>query len=39
MGPYKPLRIWFDDFIPYYMEISWELSLDPIARTLVIAAI
>ena len=24
MGPYKPLRNWVDDFIPYYMEISWE---------------
>ena len=21
MGPYKPLRTWFDEFIPYYMEI------------------
>ena len=32
MGPYKPLRTWVDEFIPYYMEISWELSLDPIAH-------
>ena len=23
MGPYKPLRTWVDEFIPYYMEISW----------------
>ena len=29
MGPYKPLRNWVDEFIPYYMEMSWELSLDP----------
>ena len=21
MGPYKPLRNWVDEFIPYYMEI------------------
>ena len=21
MGPYKPLRTWVDEFIPYYMEI------------------
>ncbi len=21
MGPYKPLRIWVDEVIPYYMEI------------------
>ena len=21
MGPYKPLRSWVDEFIPYYMEI------------------
>ena len=21
MGPYKPLRTWLDEFIPYYMEI------------------
>ncbi len=21
MGPYKPLRDWVDEFIPYYMEI------------------
>ena len=32
MGPYKPLRTWVDEFIPYYMEMSWELSLDPIAH-------
>ena len=31
MGPYKPLRNWVDEFIPYYMEISWEL-IDPIAH-------
>ena len=31
MGPYKPLRTWVDEFIPYYMEISWEL-IDPIAH-------
>ena len=30
MGPYKPLRTWVDEFIPYYMEISWEFRLDPI---------
>ena len=28
MGPYKPLLTWVDEFIPYYMEISWEL-IDP----------
>ena len=28
MGPYKPLRNWVDEFIPYYMEMSWEL-IDP----------
>ena len=33
MGPYKPLRNWVDEFpIPYYMEMSWELSLDPITH-------
>ena len=21
MGPYKPLRTWVDEFIPYHMEI------------------
>ena len=21
MGPYKPLRTWVDEFIPYYVEI------------------
>ena len=31
MGPYKPLRTWVDEFIPYYMEMSWEL-IDPIAH-------
>ena len=31
MGPYKPLRTWVDEFIPYYMETSWEL-IDPIAH-------
>ena len=31
MGPYKPLRNWVDEFIPYYMEMSWEL-IDPIAQ-------
>ena len=31
-GAYKPLRNWVDEFIPYYMEMSWEL-IDPIART------
>ena len=24
MGPYKPLRTWVDEFIPYYMEMSWS---------------
>ncbi len=28
MGPYKPLRTWVDEFIPYYMEMSWDL-IDP----------
>ena len=32
MGPYKPLRNWVEFPIPYYMEIKWELSLDPIAH-------
>ena len=35
MGPYKPLRTWVDEFIPYYMEImgvdqpwhTWKLFL------------
>ena len=31
MGPYKPLRNWVDEFIPYYMEMSWEW-IDPIAH-------
>ena len=31
MGPYKPLRNWVDEFIPSYMEMSWEL-IDPIAH-------
>ena len=31
MGPYKPLRTWVDEFIPYHMEMSWEL-IDPIAQ-------
>ena len=31
MGPYKLLRNWVDEFIPYYMEMSWEL-IDPIAH-------
>ena len=31
LGPYKPLRNWVDEFIPYYMEIPWEL-IDPIAH-------
>ena len=31
MGPYKPLRNWVDEFIPYYMEMSWEL-INPIAH-------
>ena len=32
MGPYKPLLLnWVDEFIPYYMEMSWEL-IDPIAH-------
>ena len=26
MGPYKPLRNWVDEFIPYYMEMSWEFE-------------
>ncbi len=24
MGPYKPLRTWVAEFIPYYMEIRWN---------------
>ena len=28
MGPYKPLRNWVDEFIPYYMEMTWEFRLD-----------
>ena len=31
MGPYKPLRNWVDEFIPYYMEMSWEW-IDPMAH-------
>ncbi len=30
MGPYKPLRTWVDEFIPYYMGNNG--SLDPIAH-------
>ena len=26
---------WVDEFIPYYMEMSWEVSLDPIAHVIV----
>ena len=33
MGPYKPLRTWVDEFIPYYMEIRIG-SLDPIAHMI-----
>ena len=29
MGPYKPLRTWVDEFIPYYGNNG---SLDPIAH-------
>ena len=34
MGPYKPPRTWVDEFIPYYMEMSWESweLIDPIAH-------
>ena len=31
MGPYKPLRTWVDEFLPYYME-TMGVSLDPIAH-------
>ena len=24
MGIFSPLRTWVDEFIPYYMEMSWE---------------
>ena len=34
MGPYKPLRTWVDEFIPYYMEIV-GVDSDPIAHMLV----
>ena len=27
VGPYKPLRTWVDEFIPYYMEIMGVLTL------------
>ena len=34
MGPYKPLRTWVDEFIPYYMEIMgvdrpWHIWVYP----------
>ena len=32
MGIHQPLRNWVDEFIPYYMEMSWEFRLDPIAH-------
>ena len=32
MGPYKPLRTWVDEFIPYYMEI---MGVDRPDRTFV----
>ena len=35
MGPYKPLRTWVDEFIHYYMEISWEL-IDPSTHIFVV---
>ena len=28
---FSPLRTWVDEFIPYYMAMSWEL-IDPIAQ-------
>ena len=31
MGPYKPLRTWVDEFIPYYMEIM-GVDSSPIAQ-------
>ena len=31
-GPINPNRDWVDEFIPYYMEMSWEFFLDPIAH-------
>ena len=34
MGIFSPLRTWVDEFIPYFMEMSWEL-IDPIAHMLV----
>ena len=38
MGPYKPLRTWVDEFIPYCMEIigvdrPWHIS-DPVMHLL-----
>ena len=33
MGPYKPLRTWVDEFIPYYMEI---MGVDQPDRTYTI---
>ena len=33
MGPYKPLRNWVDEFIPYYMEIF--MGVDRPDRTYV----
>ena len=34
MGPYKPLRTWVDEFIPYYMEISWKFRPDRTYKTI-----
>ena len=28
MGIFSPLRTWVDEFIPYYMEMSWEFRPD-----------
>ena len=36
MGTYKPLRNWVDEFIPYYMEMSW--GVDRPDRTFVTMA-
>ena len=35
MGPYKPLRTWVDEFIPYYMEIMGPLRTEALAYLFV----
>ena len=36
MGPYKPLRTWVDEFIPYYMEIMGVDRPDRTCSTVIL---